>query len=414
MARNPARLAAAPAKRGPPKWGRDSLRRAAVFASVLAGGMVLGSAIVWRALAPPSEEASVSATIEQPDHAQQFVDSEVLRKAIATGERIEVALQSVRLPKSYDLRALASRIAVRLSVATTSKDGRQTCLVTLHGVPGLTGRQSAALLNALVEQYVEDLRDARVAVATRQQAQAQARVDNVRRRLNAARSQVDELVERLSVSRPSPPAAVNLPAVLPDTRAEPSAAAAQLADAQRQWSELKARRDVLLERRTPAHPEVVEIDDRIAAAAARIDALQDRRQPAPRSSSLAANLPGGIDPEAREALNRARSASRRVEADLANAEAAQLEARDAWVQARAERRETIIPAVAPQSAAHQPTAPWLLLNFAASLLLACGAAMLVQPAAIRSAAEAQQLLGVPVIGVLPVGFEQPPAGLAAA
>jgi hypothetical protein len=63
--------------------------------------------------------------------------------------------------------------------------------------------------------------------------------------------------------------------------------------------------------------------------------------------------------------------------------------------------------VAPTSVAREPLAPWLLANLAASLLLACGATMLVRPATIRSPAEVQRVLGTPVVGILSADLLRP-------
>ena len=101
------------------------------------------------------------------------------------------------------------------------------------------------------------------------------------------------------------------------------------------------------------------------------------------------------------------AACQRAEAGLAAVQQAERESHDALVLAQADRREVLSPAVVPTTTAPQPLAPWLLAVVAAGLLLASAAALCVRPSTIRSAAEAQRVLRMPVVGVLPADLLRP-------
>jgi hypothetical protein len=236
--------------------------------------------------------------------------------------------------------------------------------------------------------------------AERKHRQAEAVVATARQRLNHSRLDVDEAVRRLSAAAA---AAANAPAVVAEAPMDKTAVSAQRAEAEHQLGELRARRESLLERRTPAHPDVIDLDERIAAITARLGvpaALPSSVYQAP----AVANVPATMDRAAQENLMLAQGACQRAEAGLAAAQQAEREAHDALVQARADRREILTPAVVPATTAPQPLAPWLLAVLAAGLVLAGGATLCVRPSTIRTAAEVQRVLRMPVVGVLPANL----------
>jgi hypothetical protein len=167
-----------------------------------------------------------------------------------------------------------------------------------------------------------------------------------------------------------------------------------------QLADLRARRDALLERRTAAHPDVVDIDERIAAITARL-AAPTKSSPAYSQAPVVANVAAAVDHAAQEDLIMARNASQHAEKELASAEQADREAYDMLVKAQADRREVLSPAVVPPPPATQPLAPWLLAVIAGGLVLAGAAALCVRPSTIRTAADAQRVLRMPVVGILP-------------
>ncbi|HEY5312254.1 MAG TPA: hypothetical protein VIK18_07030, partial [Pirellulales bacterium] len=201
-------------------------------------------------------------------------------------------------------------------------------------------------------------------------------------------------------------AATNAPAVVTEVPAEKAISSTQRDDAERQLAELQSRRELLLERRTPAHPDVIDLDERIAAIAARLS-RPARLPPTVSQAPAAANVPAAVDRAAQENLIQARAACQRAESDLAAAQQAERGAHDVLVQAQADRREVLSPAVVPVTTAPQPLAPWLLAVIAAGLVLAGGAALCVRPSTIRTAAEAQHVLRIPVVGVLPAELLRP-------
>lgn len=383
----------------PPVWGRDALRRVAVFSVLFFGTLAIGTVVVMRTLAPPADEISVSARIELPADADP-IEPEGLRYALARPEHIEAVLQSQRLARPGDRPVLASAIAARLNVSSSRREGAPGCRITLSSMPGLPPRQAAKLLDGLTRLYVDQLHDARVDNAERKHRQAEAAVEAARQRLNHSRLDVDEAVRRLSAAAA---AAANAPAVVVEAPVDKAAVSAQRAEAEHQLSELRARRESLLERRTPAHPDVIDLDERIAAITARLGvpaALPSSVYQAP----AVANVPAAMDRAAQENLMLAQGAFQRAEAGLAAAQQAEREAHDALVQARADRRETLTAAVVPATTAPQPLAPWLLAVLAAGLVLAGGATLCVRPSTIHTAAEVQRVLRMPVVGVLPANL----------
>ncbi|HEY5311525.1 MAG TPA: hypothetical protein VIK18_03365, partial [Pirellulales bacterium] len=165
----------------PPPWGRDALRRAIVFSVLFLSTLAIGSIVVVRTLAPPTEEIRVSARLELPIDADP-IEPEGLRQALAQPEHVEAVLQSQRLARPHERATLAAAIAARLNVSASTRAGAPGCRITLSSMPGLPPRQAATLLDGLTRLYADELHDARVDRAERLHRQAQTAVEASRQR----------------------------------------------------------------------------------------------------------------------------------------------------------------------------------------------------------------------------------------
>lgn len=398
-----------------PSLGRDALRRAAVFATVWLVVVAAGTAIIMRTHAPAAEEYVASARLEQPE--AETVDPNALRKALVQPDRIEAAVQALPRTSGYERQAWAAAMPSRLNVAMSEREGMPACRVTLSSMPGLAPRRAVAILDHVLQKYVDDLHQARVARAQKREAERADLVAAADQKLKHAQQEMDECLERLAripVVNLSP-AAANTPAAVAEVPANlPSNG--ERSNLEQQLAALRSRREILLERRTPAHPDVIDVDDRIASIERRLAAIEipvrSKPIPAPRPAPEA-NVAANILLEEREKLLLAQAQCRRAEQELATAQQDERLAHDGVVKARAERREVLVPAVVPPTPSPEPRAPWLLAIVASGTLLAWGASLCVRPATIDSPAELARVLQVPVVGVLPADLLQPARHLVA-
>ena len=98
----------------PPDWGRDTLRRAAVFAVVLLTTLAAGAVVVIRTCSPAAEEYIASAQLEQP--AGEALDPDALRKVLVQPERIEAAVHALPRLSVQERQTLSSGLAARINV----------------------------------------------------------------------------------------------------------------------------------------------------------------------------------------------------------------------------------------------------------------------------------------------------------
>lgn len=256
---------------------------------------------------------------------------------------------------------------------------------------------AAVLANALAEQYAADCRTAWRRHAEQAYVEARAAADRAQREFVEAKARLEALVELHFNSRPpgAAPSAATPPTASPADDPEREVLGRRLVDMQR-------RRDQLLVDRTPLHPEVQDIEIRIAALAEQLAATgqQIPETRPPETPGVAAEPRQAEAPATFEKLKEAVD-----RAALASAQASRAE-REAW-EARLREPRIVVEAAraAPAPPIRSPAGLRLVLAAMASgMAVAIGFGMISTGAAMEpvlaSVAAVRAALPVPVVGVL--------------
>ncbi len=344
-----------------------------------------------------------------------------------------------------DPRGIARDLQV--SVDEDSPSGTYRVSIAYAGQdPGF----SARLVNALAEQYAKDFRD-RLQQGVREAAEearrASERAKGVFARL---KSELDALAEvrfqaQKAATPPagSGPGAAALPGRVPGrspSRAVKPAPARTMVD-NPEWVErtgalggLQRRRSMLLEDRTPLHPEVQELELRIARLGQELEAIprkvEDRmarppsepesetsepprlhtREPADRDVAAG---PGGLERDA-EMLRAFRAERQRLQDAAEEVERLVGQERDATETVLRLPQIEVRRANGPETApAARPSVRWPWAAILAALGAAAGVGLISHGASIdpplRSAAEVKASLAIPLVATIPADASDRPA-----
>jgi hypothetical protein len=359
-------------------------------------------------------------------------DPVLLRAELTSAANVRRALEgSPALPTPAvagdGMAALVEEFRVKLQVAAQSTPGNNEVRVAI--ACAADGSHAAAVVNGLAQHYADQCHVKLQTDAQQVLDAARAAHRRARQQMVAAKAAVDDYLAIAARQRATADAAAP-PIEGPANQASAPGRELRLT-ANPEWTRLneqvqslRARRTELLAVRTPAHPEIQDLDSRIAQAEQRL--ANTRRQivdqpadlpvvingsthsPLRQRNALADNAP---PPPKRPAENpEATEAYRKLNDALVQANAAEEQAAAAETQARHEQEQlplievfaaNVVAATAPQFHAWlQP----LQLSLAAGLAMAFGTGLLLRgmPRA-RTFATASQIhsaLSLPVVGVL--------------
>jgi hypothetical protein len=291
--------------------------------------------------------------------------------------------------------------------------------------------------------YVEKERDA----AAREVAQARARVKSATEEVTTAKQRLDSLIAQHldELGRPKAPIAAD-PSLAGDRVGQ--APEASIAQFNQQIEELTARRSELLHRLTAAHPEVVNLDTRIAEISAQLMALKpaaQQRETLPAGEPVAADesVAAKVEVDTRSQQARHREATLAYEQafrkwelaqhDLELALASQRAADDRLaalppsepdVAAAPAAAPTVAPLVAPETVTASSAAPsdngrgssqllamaTLIVALAVAALAAVRLARSSNETLFTNADDITAALALPVVGVIPAVERAAPAG----
>jgi hypothetical protein len=392
------------------RFGRDAGRRLGTFLAIWASFSMLGIGLTLRVTEPSAPSRQVVATIIDPHgpNSASVETTEELRRAISSPDVIEAALMSRHLVHPDNARLLAARVAARLRVAAALTPDKGQWQITLAETPGLTSADAAAVVNWLADNYQQEDRAVRLGKAERQHAAAAKQLKAVEELVVQSRATIDELIEHWVVAVSA--AANRQASVVRAAPVQPAGQAivetAEMKEVREQLAELGARREQLLERCTPAHPDVVEVDRHIETLQTQLASLRLLAQQRQAAMPVAqANTPAALEMPRCEGLDDAQAAYASACEQLEHALDAERKSHDELIRAREGQRYELTAATAIAAPSQPSRTPWYVLSVVSSLLPALVAAWMVKPTAIRSPAEAQRCLGMPVIGVLPSDLE---------
>jgi len=347
---------------------------------------------------------------------QQITEEDNLRRALASSGTVSADQASRSIATSGQ--------RIRVTLDGTSLEPRISIAFT-----GTDGRQALRLVNQLAEQFAVAERSRLVSVATREQRQAHQATEQARRHLTEAEIRVQQLLARQAEDRrrreqyaqqvaQAPATLLPRPADPPRPRMVDNPRWQEL---NRQLASLDDRRAELLAERTPAHPEVQRLDaqiadlrqaisgvpEKIADPAGTLLAAEPSLQPERQQAPAVKSVPSAVDPAA-EAQAARELAAVRAEADRARQQVERL--------ARLEREAPDQRQACPQIHIHRAdrwmvsggTAGFspllLLLSLSLGGAVAIGAGLIAlglqRNRPVRSLAELQSLLPVPIIGVV--------------
>lgn len=361
--------------------GSSAARPIAVFVTTLAVVSLAG----WRWL-PEFEQPAVG-PFEVRTSVQLRGDGAGEASASRLSHLASVeAVTQAGLETGQDLEGQAAAIAEALQVESRPASSGLELVVRLPRVSELDARSAAALVNRLVENYIAAADAGRIHAAEAAHAVAQERLGRARTSLVEARAELDALVDRLAVVEQTLP--------VQEPVEEESSTAQLRSELNRQLADMLLRRGELLERRTPAHPEVLDIEQKIAATQARIAEL-GRPAARPVAASPSAKLAEDLKPL------RARASEAQKQYD----QAFEAERRTAERLAAYRGRETLVwtPAAAAAVASKAGDGSFSQMAFIlAGLALACCTTALVgRPAAlVATASNVERAAGVPLAGTV--------------
>jgi hypothetical protein len=332
--------------------------------------------------------------------------------------------------------------------ATRAPDGRTVeVTVTCEQADAET---AASMADLLAGQYAEDLRRWWGAGRLAGYAAAREAAEAAGCALAEARRELDAATETQGHRTEAPAPAADHPHLPPaaEPQQPPGDGATTLVDNPewvglgRRLGELQRRREAMLATRTALHPAVQEVDHEIQVLQGRMagtprfmpsEAPAERARSAsvPDTSQRESPWPADTRPaqppehSAEEPSRRGREAVERLRAAVAKAEAAHSEAsageRRAWQalhdEPEIERRGAVVEFPGTRTTAAAGGARLVALAVCSGLALWAGLLMLANGAAVapvvRSVAELQSLLGIPVLGPIPAPARtsrQPPEG----
>jgi hypothetical protein len=342
-----------------------------------------------------SVQQRLGGTFEPPDAA-------AARRSLATLDAVRHALGEIGLKPGEATNALAARIQQQLRVDVEPVADAHELMIALNGISGLDQRQACELVNHLLQDYLAAEQRRRVADAERKYRAASDLAKAAHERLVRCRTQYEAALETALASvaqnEPAFRSAATPTLTGPGLPAHAPPVAPELQD-------LIQRRARLLEQRTPAHPEIIDLEERIAALQSRTDfeppTPTDREPSAPPDRASRLTVPSHTRLETcRRAWQDAEAANQR----FAQAERA---AGEQLVRCRDADWQFFVPAQATAEAAVS-TMPEGLMG----AMVLCGAVMLAMVSVFamvvkgrkrdhfRSAAEIERALGLPVMGVL--------------
>jgi hypothetical protein len=281
----------------------------------------------------------------------------------------------------------------QIEVETRAADSGFDLLVSLSQVPRIDAPSAAVVVNRLVENWLAERQHAQAESARREHDAAQAKLDLARRQAEEANSEYDTLVNQVVAG-----AGPQLDSSSQTSVADQARLKLQT-NLERRLAEVKARRVELLDSRTGEHPDVIATGEELALLETRLRELQAESPVSGSNISDASSLRNTIS------LLRQRVESSRNECDrLAAAERA---ASDQQMSARSRSSFVWFPAVGVSSAQNSVLQACQILSAVIALLLAGLSCFLVpRPRmALRTRAEAERAMGVPVIGVLNIPAE---------
>ena len=349
-----------------------------------------------------ANQYAATATIVQPFAAGTArLDPESTRRQLLTDDNLRrVLADPAAVVKPEELEPIRQQLQV--TCAPSSIGGRVLTIRYTGGDADRVRRLVNGLAMRFGQQHAAQI-DATFGKASRQ---AHAATEEAERAYQQARSQLSDFLERQIAAEPpaaEPSVAPPLEPVKPSVVDNP-----QWLEIKTQLDTLKDQRQQLLVNRTPLHPEVLALDERIAETSGRLAAI-------PRQTPLASTSPVSEPPAAPPAQTEPERPS--IGQELLDLQAAVRESRERYDQCQEAERITI---------ENQKSAPKVELRLAdkcslvadgrivpriAFLALAAAAAMAIAAGIIASGANVDPLLmtlaeveaasPVPVVGVLP-------------
>lgn len=390
-----------------------------------------GPVSAWVVIRWPAEFGAASATrpIVAPDPKllrQELISAANVRRALGGPEAGPASGTAAE-----DLAALAEAIRQDLRVAAQSVPGNGEVRVAISGPA--SNPHSATVINRLAEHYADQCHAKLQADAQQAYDAAHTASVRARQRSAAAKAKLDDYLSDALRNRPSAADAGNRsngssggnpPGALEAGRELRLTTNPQWTALEEELQSLRQQRTERLSVRTPMHPEIVDLDERIAQAEKRFAATppQIAAKPAdlpvivdgiPQPSAMhhvAAESDSSADPKRIMENAKALPTYRKLSDELAQAGAAVGELAAAESQARQEQQQ--LPKIevfaAVEVAASAPRIRALLSPLpsalAAGLLMAVGAGLLLRgmpPArTFATANQVENALSLPVLGVL--------------
>ena len=354
---------------------------------------------------PAAGPFSATATIvqlAQGDEDSQPPILEALRRQIIAPENLKRVLPE-------DNTAERVRVAVKRS----STDGDVRIAVT---VVDPTAEKAARLADGLAENYVEDFREQWKAQSQPALPKAQQRRERAQQDWAAAKARFEAFAD-LHLARPKrakEPAAVEKSPVVAESTFSPPVDNPRRMEVSEQLSQLRRRREELLVTRTPAHPLVEEIQQRIAETEQLFNSLAETVPNGQPQVTIEPEKPTAVEPAFEEDVETAREFRKlkRAVAETSDAlETAARAERELLAQPQQMPAMWVEPA-RPTKLSQKPSRrPGLaLLALAASLAMASGVGMISTAAGmsrpVSSVAEVRDTLPVPVVGsIRPISSE---------
>lgn len=203
--------------------------------------------------------------------ASEILSPANLREAILASARDEA--QRAAAP----LAQLVERWRSQLRVEVSPAEGKRPWTISIRSSAASASDDATARVNAIAAQYCRNRQLAASAEPREAFRQTWTELEKARQAAAAMRRQLDAEVEALAKLAEAPTAPTTSEEETGDQAAAAEAERSNLARQRQELteaiSELETRRLSLLERLMPAHPDVMEIDDEISQARARLKRL---------------------------------------------------------------------------------------------------------------------------------------------
>jgi capsular polysaccharide biosynthesis protein len=362
----------------------------------IVGATVAG--LIVPSTAPTARTARVALTtvLERPTPAQADAgDLEQIKLAVIAPARLARMASELGVAMFEKAGNSPEELAERIQVATKSMGKYEEVAIAFNSPSGMTPTQAAALVNRLADDFVAAGNEKYVDGPVQANRSAREATEEARRQLEKTLRIYEVAVDRAATTA-SPPGPA-LGGVEPEEL--PAAQSRANRELDRDLAALKARRAELLLQRTPAHPEVIDVDERIEALESqRTDDRAPLESPRPKSSK--SEMPRGGSPTNEQKSKQVEVEKARLRYD--RAVDAERKTWEALTNSSAQTWKVVRPAEPELNQTTKTRGRWTVLV----TLLAIGTGVVVAatrrpaPAMFHDPAEIAEILSLPVLGVI--------------